>query len=85
VDHLSETYAPRTLTRGAIEQANEIHRTGLEITLPRDDPLGTLFLAAPPEGIVSVTLYRGTGPTPSSSPTGKAVSVRRASRERRYS
>jgi len=58
VDHLSETYAPRTLTRGAIEQANEIHRTGLEITLPRDDPLGTLFLAAPPEGIVSVTIYR---------------------------
>jgi uncharacterized phage protein (TIGR02218 family) len=58
VDHLSETYVPRTLTRGAIEQANETHRTGLEITLPRDDPLGTLFLAAPPEGIVSVTLYR---------------------------
>jgi uncharacterized phage protein (TIGR02218 family) len=58
VEYLSETYAPRSLTRSAIEQANEIHRNGIEITLPRDDSLGTLFLAAPPEGIVSVTIYR---------------------------
>ncbi len=56
--YLSETYSPLSLTRGAIEQSNEIHRNGLDITLPRDCPLGTLFLAAPPVGIVSVTIYR---------------------------
>jgi uncharacterized phage protein (TIGR02218 family) len=64
VEYLSETYSPLSLTRGAIEQANEIHRNGLEITLPRDCPLGTLFLAAPPEGIVSVTIYRRHLPDP---------------------
>lgn len=58
VDYLSETYQPLTLARGAIEQANEIHRNGIEITLPRDCPVAALFIAAPPEGIVSVTIYR---------------------------
>ena len=47
VDYLSETYQPLTLARGAIEQANEIHRNGIEITLPRDCPVATLFIAAP--------------------------------------
>lgn len=64
VDYRSETYMPLTLTRSAIEQTNEIPRSGLEITLPRDCPVATLFLAAPPEGIVSVTLYRGHPPDP---------------------
>jgi hypothetical protein len=30
----------------------------LAITPARDDRLGTLFLAAPPEGVISVTIYR---------------------------
>ncbi len=58
ISYLSETYQPLTIARGAIEQANDIHRNGIDVTLPRDCPVAGLFIAAPPEGIVSFTLYR---------------------------
>lgn len=58
VVYQSETYQPASIRRAGIEQGNEIHRAGLEITLPRDNPLAGLFVASPPEGVVSVTLYR---------------------------
>lgn len=58
VVYLSETYAPAPIRRSGIEQGNEINRSGLEITLPRDNPLAALFISSPPEGVVSVTLYR---------------------------
>lgn len=54
----SETYTPAAIGRSSLEQGNEINRAGLEITLPRDNPLAGLFVASPPEGVVSVTLYR---------------------------
>jgi len=58
VIYQNETYAPVALRRSAIEQGNEINRAGLTLTLPRDNPLADLFLASPPEGVVSVTLRR---------------------------
>ncbi len=58
VAYQSETYAPASIRRSGIEQGNEINRAGLEITLPRDNPLAGLFVASPPEGVVSVTVYR---------------------------
>ena len=58
VVYQSETYAPAPIRRSGIEQGNELHRAGLEITLPRDNPLAALFIASPPEGVMSVTLYR---------------------------
>ena len=58
VVYQSETYQPVTIKRSGIEQGNEINRAGLEITLPRDNPLAGLFVASPPEGVVSVTIYR---------------------------
>lgn len=54
----SETYSPATITRSGLEQTNEINRNGIEIRLPRDNPVAALFIASPPEGVVSVTLYR---------------------------
>lgn len=58
VEYQSETYMPATISRSDIEQSNEIARLGLEIRMPRDLPLVSLFLAASPDGVVSVTLYR---------------------------
>lgn len=58
VVYLSETYDPAPIRRSGIEQSNEINRSGMEITLPRDNPLAALFIAAPPEGVMSITLYR---------------------------
>lgn len=58
ITYQSETYAPAAIRRSGIEQGNEINRAGLEITLPRDNPLAGLLVASPPEGVVSVTIYR---------------------------
>jgi uncharacterized phage protein (TIGR02218 family) len=53
-----EAYEPATIRRSGIEQGNEINRAGLDITLSRDSALASLFIASPPEGVVSVTIYR---------------------------
>lgn len=58
VDYLSETYRPAAIERGTLEQATELSRGSLEVRIPRDLPLARLFIAAPPEGVVSITLYR---------------------------
>jgi uncharacterized phage protein (TIGR02218 family) len=58
VVYQSETYKPTAIRRSAIEQGNEINRSGLEIRVPHDNPVAALFVAIPPEGVVSVTLYR---------------------------
>jgi len=64
VTHEGDTYVPTALQRGGIEQSNELNRAALEITLPRAHALVGLFVAAPPEGVVSVTLFRFHGPRP---------------------
>lgn len=53
-----ETYSPTMIRRSGIEQGHEINRTGIEITLPRDDAIGQQFVATSPAGIVSLTIYR---------------------------
>ncbi|MCE5420249.1 MAG: phage BR0599 family protein [Acidithiobacillus sp.] len=58
VQYQSESYVPVSIKRSNIEQGNDINRAGLAITLPRDHPLADLYLASPPEGVVSVTIYR---------------------------
>jgi uncharacterized phage protein (TIGR02218 family) len=58
VTYQSETWPPAPITRSGLEQAHEINRNGLEIRVPRDNPVAALFIASPPEGVVSVTLYR---------------------------
>ncbi|MCP5933964.1 hypothetical protein NL369_28010, partial [Klebsiella pneumoniae] len=46
------------IKRSSIEQGDEINRSSIEITLPRDNPLAAMFIASPPDGVISVTLYR---------------------------
>ncbi|MES9843238.1 MAG: phage BR0599 family protein [Candidatus Sedimenticola sp. 6PFRAG5] len=58
VDYQSEIYQPASISRGGLEQGNELGRLGIEIRVPRDLSVVNLFLAAPPEGVVSVTIYR---------------------------
>lgn len=58
VVYQSETYTPVSVKRSGIEQGTEINRASMDITLPRDNPLAALFIASPPEGVLSVTLYR---------------------------
>ncbi|WKB50771.1 DUF2163 domain-containing protein [Eleftheria terrae] len=58
VTYQSETYEPAPISRSNIEHSNELSRSGLEVQVPRDLPLAALFVAAPPEGVVSLTLYR---------------------------
>jgi len=58
VVYQSETYTPVTIRRSGIEQGNEINRYSIDITLPRDNALAALFISSPPEGVMSVTLYR---------------------------
>lgn len=58
VTYQYEAYMPAPIKRSSIEQGNDINRSGIEITLPRDNPLATMFISSPPEGVISVTLYR---------------------------
>lgn len=53
-----EDYLPASITRSGIEQGQEFERDRLEITVPRDHPVATRFIASPPEGVVAVTIYR---------------------------
>ncbi len=57
-DHLSETYEPAAIMRSVIDRTTDITRSGIEITMPRDSELSREFIAAPPEGVISVTIYR---------------------------
>ena len=58
IDHQSERYVSAAITRNALEHSDTLQRQRLEMTVPRDLPVAGLFMAAPPEGIVSITLYR---------------------------
>jgi uncharacterized phage protein (TIGR02218 family) len=58
IDFQSETYEPAPITRSQIEQSNELSRNAIEVRVPRDLPLAARFIVAPPEGVVSLTVYR---------------------------
>ena len=58
IAHQSEQYLPAAISRHALEHSDALQRQRLDIAVPRDLLIAALFLAAPPEGIVSITLYR---------------------------
>lgn len=58
IAYLSQTFAPAVITRGGIEQGTELNRAGLSIRVFRDHPVAALFIAQPPDGVLSVTIYR---------------------------
>jgi uncharacterized phage protein (TIGR02218 family) len=56
--NVSEVYQPVTITRSAIEQGLELARSSLDVRVARDNDLAGEFVAAPPEGVLALTLYR---------------------------
>lgn len=58
ITYAGDTYAPVTISRSEIEQTAEIHRGELEVQVSRDNPLVAQFTAAPPDRIVTLTVFR---------------------------
>jgi uncharacterized phage protein (TIGR02218 family) len=63
IEYNSEIYTPETIKRGSISQSREQARSSLSITVPRDNPLGRLFIAQAQEWPVSVVVYETKGNT----------------------
>lgn len=57
--YLGHTYEPRAIRRSNIEQTKEFSRSVITLDAPRDLPVATQFIAAPPDGVVQLTIYRG--------------------------
>jgi uncharacterized phage protein (TIGR02218 family) len=53
-----ETYEPAAVRRGAPEIGQDIARSGIEVRLPRDHALASLFVSTPADASVSLTIYR---------------------------
>lgn len=51
-------WAPRALRRSNIEQAKEFSRSAITVSAPRDFPVALDFIASPPEGPLTLTIYR---------------------------
>lgn len=59
VTYNSETYKALTIFRTVIDQNDEINRSGLKITVPRDNDLADVFRVYAPAEVVSVSVFRG--------------------------
>jgi uncharacterized phage protein (TIGR02218 family) len=53
-----EVFTPSPLRRSSMDVSEEMARNTLEITMPDSATIPRLFMAAPPEGVVGVTVYR---------------------------
>jgi uncharacterized phage protein (TIGR02218 family) len=58
ISYLGETYMPEALRRSEMRMETDVRQGALELTMPRENALAALYVAAPPEGVVSVTIYR---------------------------
>ena len=56
--HEGELYLSSAIKRNSPEATEEIQRSSLEIRVPRGFPVVELFMAAPPEGVVYLTVFR---------------------------
>lgn len=56
--HLGESYLPAAISRSGIEQSSELARAGIEVTVARDAAVARQFVAAAPDGVLGLTLYR---------------------------
>lgn len=56
--HLAEDYTPTSITRSKIDITEEMPRSNVDITVPKTNPLALLFIAGPPEGVITTTIYR---------------------------
>jgi uncharacterized phage protein (TIGR02218 family) len=65
----SQTWLARALSRSEIEETADIAKSNLEITCPPDFEVSELFSVAPPDEVVTLTVYR----TQAADPTDKQV------------
>jgi len=56
--HVGHHYAPVSIQRSALEQGAELQRLTLTVTIARDDDVAAQWRAAPPDGVMSLTIYR---------------------------
>lgn len=54
----SEVYRAAQVERDGVELSDELARSQLRITLPRDNPVPLLWRAGPPDGLVGLTIFR---------------------------
>lgn len=56
-----ETYVPAPLRRSAIEQTKEFGRASLTLDAAEDLPVAQPFVVSPPDGVLSLTVFRQHG------------------------
>ena len=54
-----DTFTPESIRRGDVVQNEEISKAGLRLTVPRENRFAASFLGFAPEGVTTLTLYRG--------------------------
>lgn len=54
---LAEEYIPATIGHSELETTEEIPRSGIEITVPKDTALAKIFISGPPESVITYTLF----------------------------
>lgn len=55
--YLAEEYAPAPIVRGRIEDLAELNKATLKLTVPRDFPVATQFIAYPPGEVVTLKIF----------------------------
>ena len=58
VDYNGETYAAFPIGRSDMQQTKELHKSPLEVLIPRTSELSLLYLARNPEHIITLTVFR---------------------------
>lgn len=58
MDHGGETYLAFPIGREGMAQTKELHKSSLEVVLPRTCEISLLFLAGNPEAVVTLTVFR---------------------------
>lgn len=61
VTYLNHDYEPVPIQRSDLEQSDNAFKNELTVTVARDNPFANQFIAAPLDGICTVTIYRGHG------------------------
>lgn len=58
VDYNGETYAAFPIGRSDMQQTKELHKSPLEVLIPRTSELSLLYLVGNPESVITLTVFR---------------------------
>jgi len=58
IDYNGETYVAFPIGRDDMQQTKELHKSPLEVLIPRTSELSLLYLAGNPEHIITLTVFR---------------------------